>query len=172
MTKSGRETPQATKVLAVASSGGHWVQLMRLVPAWVGLDVAYVTTEPEYRKVADAMHSELGAVAPRFYVVVAANRWQKLRVAKLLAQLVWIIVRERPDAVVTTGAAPGLLALQAARLVGARTVWVDSVANAEQMSLAGRGARHSADAWLTQWQDVAKSTVIRGRSPEYWGSVL
>lgn len=165
--------PRNVKVLAVASGGGHWVQLMRLVPAWLECDVAYATTEAEYLGVVEAIHAELGARnTPRFYLIVAANRWQKARVVRQFLQLLWIVARERPDAVVTTGAAPGVLALSVGRLVGARTVWIDSVANADEMSLAGRGARHSADVWLTQWPHVAQSTRLGGRAPEYWGSVL
>ena len=38
------------KVMAVASGGGHWVELRRLMPAFAGREVLYVSTEP----VADA----------------------------------------------------------------------------------------------------------------------
>ena len=37
------------RVLAVASSGGHWVQLRRLAPAFEDHDVAYLTTDPGHR---------------------------------------------------------------------------------------------------------------------------
>ncbi len=36
------------RVLAVASGGGHWVQLLRLRPAWEGCDVAYATVHREF----------------------------------------------------------------------------------------------------------------------------
>jgi len=68
---------------------------------------------------------------------------------------------------VTTGSAPGLLALRLARLLGMRTVWIDSVANVEELSLSGRKARRYADLWLTQWPHLAKE-----QGPEYRGSLL
>ena len=33
------------KVMAVASGGGHWVELRRIMPAFAGTDVFYVSTE-------------------------------------------------------------------------------------------------------------------------------
>ena len=37
------------RVLAVASGGGHWIQLLRLSPAWEGCAVTYVTTTDGFR---------------------------------------------------------------------------------------------------------------------------
>jgi hypothetical protein len=70
--------------------------------------------------------------------------------------------------VVTTGAGPGLMALAVGKLVaGSRTVWIDSIASVETMSLSGRLARFVADAWLVQWAHLA-----RPEGPEFWGAVL
>ena len=67
----------------------------------------------------------------------------------------------RPDVVISTGAAPGYFALRLGKLFGARTIWVDSIANAEEMSLSGRLAQRYADLWLTQWPEVAKRDGAR-----------
>ena len=70
--------------------------------------------------------------------------------------------------VVTTGAAPGLVALVAAKLLlRSRTIWIDSIASVETLSLSARLARPVADAWLVQWAHLA-----RPEGPEYWGAVL
>src|SRR5450755_1970169 len=105
------------RVLAVASSGGHWIQLRRLAPAFEGQDVAYLTTDAGHR-------SEVGAA--RFYAVNDANRWNKLALARCALRVLWVLLRERPTVVVSTGAAPGYLAIRCSRLLGARTVWIDS----------------------------------------------
>jgi hypothetical protein len=73
----------------------------------------------------------------------------------------------RPDVIVTTGAAPGYFAVRFGRLLGTRTVWVDSIANAEELSMSGRMAGKHASLWLTQWPHLAQ-----GGGPEYRGSVL
>ena len=145
------------RVLAVASSGGHWVQLRRLAPAFDGQDVAYLTTDPGHR-------SEVGGA--RFYSVKDANRWNKLALLRCALQILWVVLRERPSVVVSTGAAPGYLAIRWARMLGARTAWIDSVANVEELSMSGRLASETADLCLTQWPHLASGPV------RYLGAVL
>lgn len=147
------------RVLAVASGGGHWLELRRLYPAFAGMDVAFVSVHPNY------MNQVAGH---RYYVVRDVTRWDKFGFLKLSVELVRILLAERPRTVITTGSAPGLLALAMAKsLLGARTVWIDSIANREQLSSSGRLARWCADVWLTQWPE------LQGRGgPSYWGAVL
>lgn len=82
-------------------------------------------------------------------------------------QLAFIMMRERPDIVISTGAAPGYLALRLARLAGARTIWLDSIANVDQLSLSGLKVGRYASLWLTQWPHLA-----RPEGPHYGGAVL
>lgn len=162
---------QQPRVLAVASSGGHWVQLMRLRPAWRECDVAYLTTEASYGRQLQDEASQEGAPPPRFYLAVSANRWQKLRLLRQLSTVFWIVLKERPAVVVTTGAAPGYFAIRIARMLGARTIWIDSIANGEAVSMAGRLAGQHSDIWLTQWESLAGRQTM-DRRPDYWGAVL
>lgn len=157
------------RVLAVASGGGHWVQLCRLRPAFEGCDVLFVSTDPGFAR----------DVAPaKFASVPDANRSKKLRVLWMFARMGWIVLRHRPAAVVTTGAAPGYAAIRFARLLGARTMWIDSVANAEELSLSGMMAGKVADEWLTQWEHLGSGDpqqTKRGapaRTPLFKGAVL
>jgi UDP-N-acetylglucosamine:LPS N-acetylglucosamine transferase len=155
------------KVLAVASGGGHWIQLCRLVPAWDGCAVTYVATDPAFRDEMRAIARERGNPEPGYHVIPDANRWQKMKLVRQFAMLCWIMLKVRPDTVITTGAAPGYFALRLGRLLGARTVWLDSIANAEELSLSGRQAGPYATLWLTQWPDVAEPD-----GPDFRGSVL
>jgi UDP-N-acetylglucosamine:LPS N-acetylglucosamine transferase len=145
-------------VLAVASGGGHWVQLLRLRPAFVGHDVTYVTVESSYR-------DDIGA--DRFHVVNDATRWNKFKLIILALRMLWIVVKERPHVVISTGAAPGVLAMAFGKLIGARTMWLDSIANVDELSMSGQLAGRFADSWLTQWPDLA-----RPDGPSYGGAVL
>lgn len=144
-------------MLAVASSGGHWAQLRRLAPAFEGHDVAYLTTHSGHR----------AEVAPaRFYTVADANRGSRTALLRSAMKILWVLVRERPDVVVSTGAAPGYLAIRGAKLFGGRTMWIDSVANVDELSLSGRMASTCADLCLTQWPHLADGPV------RYRGAVL
>lgn len=168
-TEAGATPP---RVLAISSAGGHWVQLQRLRSAWDGCDVIYVTTKEGYR---DDLHKDAldrGQSEPRFYRVVDANRWQKFRLLRQLAGIFFILLKERPDVIVSTGAAAGFFALKLGKMMGARTIWLDSIANAETLSLSGQKAHGCADLWLTQWEHLAAPLSDQKIAPEYRGSVV
>ena len=147
------------RVLAIASAGGHWTQLRRLRPAFEGADVLWVTTKAGYRIEMEAEE--------RFAVVPDANRWNKILLACSAFRILLVILRHRPRIVVTTGAAPGYLAILFAKAFGARTLWVDSIANADELSMSGRLALKTADEVLTQWPHVAQAD-----RPAYRGTIL
>lgn len=159
-------------VLAVASGGGHWVQLLRLRSAWEGCAVSYLTTNETYRDAVMTDAAERGEPRPRFFRVIAANRWQKLRLVWQLLQIINVVLRVRPDVVVTTGAAPGYLAIRAGKLLGARTIWVDSIANANELSLSGKMAGRHAGLWLTQWKHLEGSEDSEANLPGFRGATI
>jgi len=160
-------TERIPHVMPIASAGGHWIQLSRMAPAWAGCRVTYVTTDPGLQASVEAAAAAQGAPAPGFFVVPEANRWQKIRLLWLLLKISAILLRTRPDVVITTGAAPGFFALRLAALFGIRTAWIDSIANGDELSLSGRMAGPHADLWLTQWEHLA-----RPEGPGHAGSVI
>ncbi len=153
------DAARRTRVLFVASAGGHWVQLGRLKAAFEGCDIVYVTTRDDYRT---------DVAGARFHTVSDVTRKNALGLFALSFEVIRILLAERPDVVVTTGAAPGLVAIAWAKVfTRARTIWIDSIANCERLSSSGKQARFFADAWLTQWPDLACP-----KGPSYWGAVL
>lgn len=134
------------------------MQLRRVTPAFTEHEVVFVTVNEAYR-------CEVGS--HRFYLINDATRWDKLGLMWMALRLFRIMWRERPDLVISTGAAPGYLALRIGRLLGIRTVWIDSIANVEELSLSGRRVGRYADVWLTQWPHLA-----RPEGPYYTGAVL
>ena len=142
----------------MASGGGHWVQLLRVREAFETCDIAFVSINETYRSQVSNN---------RFYLVNDATRWNKVGLIRMALKLAWIIRREKPDVVISTGAAPGYVALRLGRLAGARTIWLDSIANVEQLSMSGTRIGRYADLWLTQWPHLAKP-----QGPHYAGTVL
>lgn len=146
------------RVLAVASGGGHWQQLMLMRRAFAHCEVLHLTTLPGLPEQFEA--------APAA-IVPDCNRHEKLAIVKCAASIGMHLLRFRPKVVISTGALPGVIAIALARLIGAKTIWVDSVANAEEMSMSGRLARRFAHLWLSQWPHVAEA-----EGAEHAGAVL
>ncbi len=78
-----------------------------------------------------------------------------------------LVLRLRPHVVISTGAAPGFFCILWGRIAGAKTLWIDSIANAEKLSLSGKLAKHTAHQCLTQWEHLAD-----GRKVAFRGAVL
>jgi hypothetical protein len=148
-----------TKLLAISSGGGHWIQLLRLRPAFEGCVVTYATVREGYR-------SDVGSGAD-FRVIHDGNRWKKVDLIRSALGVLWLLLRLKPDVVVTTGAAPGYFGVRFGKWLGARVIWVDSIANAEELSLSGEKAGSFVDLWLTQWPHLA-----RDGGPQHMGSVI
>lgn len=146
------------KILAVASAGGHWVQLFQLYPAFAEHKLHWISTSPGL-----AFKIEHG----EFTCVRDASMWDKLGLLLMAVQVGWRVFVFRPDVVITTGAAPGFFAIVFAKFLGAKTIWIDSIANSDELSLAGRKARRWATHWLTQWPELARED-----GPHFIGSVL
>lgn len=161
------QTIDKKKVLALSSGGGHWIELLRVRPAFAGCAVSYATTSADLeRDIADEAQVT-GCSAPRFFVFRDANRWQKRALFIQLLQIIRIVLTVRPHVIVSTGASAGYFAIRMGKLMGARTLWLDSIANAEELSLSGEKAGAHVDLWLTQWPHLEQK-----EGPFYKGSVL
>jgi UDP-N-acetylglucosamine:LPS N-acetylglucosamine transferase len=147
-----------TKILAIASGGGHWIQLLRLRPAFMGADITYASVNA-------ALAADVEG--HRFYRFRDANRQHKLALLLQVFKIAWILLKVRPDVIVSTGASCGYVAIRMGRMLGARSLFIDSIANAERLSLSGHMACRHANLMLTQWPHLASSD-----GPKYEGSVL
>lgn len=160
--QSGKEMTQVDnnqkKVLFISSCGGHWKELRRLESAFDDFKKYYATTDPSYYQF---VAGEL------FYSVPEASLWSKLRLVWQALYVLGLLLYIRPAVVISTGASVGFFALFFAKKMGIKTIWVDSLANAEEMSLSGKKVKPYADLWLTQWEHLATEN-----GPYFYGAVL
>lgn len=145
-------------VLSVSSGGGHWVQLRHLSTAFDGTEVHYATTD------ASAVET---AGTDNVHVYPDANQTTPFRLIACMICMAWLILRIRPDVVVSTGAAGGFVAIRLAKILGARTMFIDSIANARKLSISARLSLGVADRVLSQWPTVAQKT-----GAEYQGALI
>lgn len=128
-------------IVGVASSGGHLIQLEALIKMGVPIELVLSPSTP----LVEAGHIRIPDCSAK----------TPLRAVYCAASLVRHLSRTRPDIVISTGAGPGGIALLIARLMGAKTIWIDSIANAERPSLTGRLVRPLCYLWISQWEHVA-----------------
>jgi UDP-N-acetylglucosamine:LPS N-acetylglucosamine transferase len=148
------------KICLAASAGGHLSQLLKIAPVGQGHQIFCLTTKEEIR----AKLEPFGPVT----VVGECNREHPLKVAKVLSRCIRTVFREKPDLVISSGAAVGCIACFLGKLLGAKIIWIDSITNIERLSLSGRMVRTIADLFLVQWPELAQ----KYSNVEYAGEVI
>lgn len=146
------------KIFAVASIGGHWVELLRITRQMEEqYEVVYLCTHPKCQAMVEGC---------KFYHITDFSRWDAWKMVPAFFHILKIFLKEKPSAILTTGAAPGLTCLLAGKVLGKKTIWVDSVANVQHLSASGRIASRFASKIYTQWKDLATPKVT------YAGNIL
>ena len=126
------------KIIAVASIGGHWVQLLRIAkPLEQWYDVAYMSTHEKCQTMIGEKH---------FYRLPDFNRSNAWKMLVAIFKCFYVVLKERPSAVI-------------ARFFWVETIWIDSVANVKTLSACGHFARFFAKHVYTQWPDLADDSV-------------
>ena len=147
-------------VCLVCSSGGHFAELYRLQAAWCDFEPLWVTFDSHDTHSILRDQRMICAYGPtnRSLVNLARN-----------AVLAWrVIVRERPVAVVSTGAGVAVPFLLVARLRRIGSIYIESLARVSDLSLSGRIAYHLAGEFLVQWPGLTE----RYPRTRYEGRVL
>ena len=140
------------KLLAVASIGGHWKQLLRILPpTYDDVEKIYVSTHPKCEKMVENN---------KFYSIDDFSRWNVYKIIPVFFQGIKILYKETPTALITTGAAPGLILLFVAKIFRIKTFWIDSVANVQALSLSGKLASKFATRTYTQWSELSSDNIL------------
>lgn len=148
------------KLCFAASAGGHLEQLLKISETLEGYDVCYVSS----LKIAIGKLKKYGPS----YIVGECNREHPFKTLSVFFRCLRIAYRERPDVVISTGAAPGFLMCIVGKLFGSKVIWVDSIANTYKLSMSGRMIPPFANLILTQWPEVAN----RNEHVEYAGELI
>lgn len=153
-------TQKKLLICLAASAGGHLSQLLKLEESWKGYETFSITTT-------EVVGEKLWKYG-KFYVVGECNHEHLFQVVLVLTRCMKVILRERPNVVISTGAAVGCMVCFLGKLLGAKVVWIDSITNVERISLSGRMVRYIADLFLVQWPELTK----KYSNVEYVGTVI
>jgi len=146
------------KLCLVCSHGGHLNEMLELLPAFEGCDVFYFCYDAETTRALD-----------QAYLVPNMAR-NPIELMKNLWRFYVICRRERPDAIVSTGAEIALPAAFAGKLLfGCRLCYVECGAQVEHASGTGRILYWLADAFYVQWPELLQAY---GPKAQYVGSLI
>jgi UDP-N-acetylglucosamine:LPS N-acetylglucosamine transferase len=149
-------TKVADRVMFVASNGGHLAQLLALQTWWSGRERSWVCFDkPDARSQLEAERT------------VWAH-WPTTRNLPNLLRNFVLAVRtmrtERPEVVVSTGAAVALPFFVIARLMGIPTIYIEVYDRLDSRTLSGRLCKPFSTHFLVQWPEQAAlyrgSTVV------------
>lgn len=140
------------KICLPTSSGGHLTQLMQLRPFWSQHDRFWVTFDKE-----DANSKLAGE---RVYHCFYPTNRNVLNLVRNTILAIRVLREERPDVIVTTGAAVAIPFFLVGRLTGAKTVYIEVIDRVDAPTLSGRLCRPLADLFVVQWHEM--ESVYRG----------
>jgi UDP-N-acetylglucosamine:LPS N-acetylglucosamine transferase len=145
------------KICLSCSAGGHLTEMLQLLEAFKGHTTFFMTFREENSK-----HLK------NAYFVKDPKR-NPLKILLNILQTLYILAKERPDIIVTTGAGGSIAACFFGKMLGARIIYIEGFARVNTKSLTGRIIYPIADLFLVQWKPLLK---LYGRKARYRGSVF
>lgn len=136
------------KVAFVASSGGHLEELSKLKTIEKMYDCFLVTERSGF---------VINDFCKKKYIVPKMSRKQVLFMPKFL----WLFIRslmimlvEKPDFVITTGALIAYPFCVIGKFMGIKVIYIESFARVDKPSLTGRLVYNLSDLFMVQWEDM------------------
>lgn len=137
------------KVALVASAGGHLAQLIALEKFWKDHERTWATFElPEVKKALE------GETVDYVYFPTTRNIPNAIRNLKVAWK---VLRREKPDAVITTGAAVAVPFFLVAKVLGIKTVFIECYDRITMPTLSARLCYPISDLFVVQWDEQKKT---------------
>lgn len=136
------------KICFVGSSGGHLTHLYMLKPFWKDKERFWVTFDK-----ADARSLLEGErVYPAYY---PSNRSIKA-LAINTVRAIRILHKEKPDLIVSSGAAPAIPFFWLGKLTGAKTIYIEVFDRIDKPTISGKVCYPVTDMFIIQWEEMKK----------------
>jgi beta-1,4-N-acetylglucosaminyltransferase len=148
------------KICLVSSSGGHLTETLQILDAFDDDEIFFVTWH-------GSREEDVKAIAPAYFMTPFGT--SPLRLLRSVPQVLHILVREKPDAIVSLGAEIALPFFFFGKLLGIKTVFIESWCRIDGLSKTGRLLQPLADAFFVQWPQLAE---ICGEKARYEGAVI
>lgn len=136
------------KICFAASSGGHLEQILMLKPLMDKYDSFLVTEKTAYK-------SDIKGI--RMYYMHQVNRKELTFPLEMLANIVRsiaIILREKPDVVISTGVLAMIPICLMAKVFRKKLIYIESFAKVKSANATGKLLYRFADQFYVQWPQM------------------
>ncbi|SFG51881.1 Oligosaccharide biosynthesis protein Alg14 like [Priestia megaterium] len=137
------------KVCLVSSTGGHLIELKKIVPAIKNYDFFFVTEKSE-------MSNELKDEFKVYYLVQQERK--NIHIIKNLLANIFksfnILFKEAPDVIISTGAGAVFPLCLFGKMFGKKIIYIESFAKVNSPSLTGKLVYKFADEFYIQWESL------------------
>ena len=135
------------KICLICSIGGHFKQMLKLVPAFQEHEYFYVIF---YKPVIDSFIQK-----EKVYLVVSPERNPFLFIINFFQSSI-IFLRTRPDVVISTGAGVAIAMCYIAKMFGRKVIYIEDWCIVEKPSVTGRAVYPISDLFIIQRDHLKK----------------
>lgn len=136
------------KVCLVGSSGGHLTHLYLLKPFWENKERFWVTFDKEDAR--SILKNEI------FYPCHYPTNRNLKNLIKNTILAFNILRKERPDVIISSGAAVAVPFFYIGKLFGAKTVYIEVFDRIDAPTLTGKLVYPVTDKFIVQWEEMKK----------------
>ena len=134
------------KVCLVGSSGGHLTHLYMLKPFWQDKERFWVTFNKEEAN--SILEGE-----QVYHCYYPTNR--SLKALLINTRLAWKVLRkERPDVIVSSGAAVAVPFFYLGKLFGMKTIYIEVFDRIDKPTMTGKMVYPVTDRFIVQWEEM------------------
>ncbi len=145
------------KVCIVSSHGGHLTELWQISEAFEGCEIFYITYDAASTR-----------SLPKKYLFKNIGM-NPLLMLKSLPKIAWILLKERPELLVSTGAEIAIPVFYIGKLLGCKSVFIESWTRVTMPTRTGKIVYPVANRFFVQWPQMLDKY---GSKAEYQGIIL
>jgi UDP-N-acetylglucosamine:LPS N-acetylglucosamine transferase len=147
------------KICFIASTGGHFEQLMMLKPLMIKYNSFIVTEKTKY---------DTKSVDINQYYLIQVNRRELTFILKMFINIIKSLIiffKEKPDIVISTGVLATIPMCIITKVFKKKLIYIESFAKINSPTLTGKLLYKYADAFYIQWEELIKfypSAIYKG----------
>lgn len=169
------------KICLTCSHGGHLTEILRLLPAFEGYDMFFITYEGERTEELERKYTLpwWGDNVYKRWRIVNKDRKKvfssnlNLRyfiyLPRVLPRILWIFLREKPDLVVSTGSEIAIPVFLIATLFRKKRIFIETWTRVSTASTTGKLLYSLSDLFLVQWESLLN---VYGPKAQFRGAVF